>query len=45
MMLWLAMVVMFGLQGTAKGADLVIRIPGDPSKQDGFYRLQYRNQS
>ena len=25
-----------------KAADLVIRIPGDLSQQDGFYRLDYR---
>ena len=24
------------------GADLVIRIPGDLSQQDGYYRLDYR---
>ena len=32
-------VVMFG---GVLGADLVIRIPGDLSQQDGFYRLNYR---
>ena len=25
----------------SKGADLAIQIPGDLSKQDGFYRLDY----
>ena len=25
-----------------EAADLVIRIPGDLSQQDGFYRLDYR---
>ena len=32
-------VVMFG---GVLGADLVIRIPGDLSQQDGYYRLNYR---
>ena len=29
--------------GAVRAADLVIRIPGDLSQQDGFYRLDYRN--
>jgi hypothetical protein len=29
--------------GGVTAADLVIRIPGDLSQQDGFYRLDYRN--
>ena len=29
--------------GKVGGADLVIRIPGDLSQQDGFYRLDYRS--
>ena len=29
--------------GGVSGADLVIRIPGDLSQQDGFYRLDYRH--
>ena len=28
--------------GTCSGADLVIRIPGDLSQQDGYYRLDYK---
>jgi hypothetical protein len=28
--------------GGVTAADLVIRIPGDLSQQDGFYRLDYR---
>ena len=34
LLLWSAVVV--------EAADLVIRIPGDLSQQDGFYRLDYR---
>ena len=34
--------VLFGSVGVVKAADLVIRIPGDLSQQDGFYRLDYR---
>jgi hypothetical protein len=29
--------------GGVGAADLVIRIPGDLSQQDGFYRLDYRD--
>ena len=40
---WLRWVVAASLMaGTCNSADLVIRIPGDPSQQDGFYRLDYR---
>ncbi len=28
--------------GAADSADLVIRIPGDLSQQDGYYRLYYK---
>ena len=35
--------VLFVLRGHGVGgADLVIRIPGDLSQQDGYYRLDYR---
>ena len=33
---------LLALATVAFGADLVIRIPGDLSHQDGFYRLDYR---
>ena len=34
--------VLLGAAVVVKAADLVIRIPGDLSQQDGFYRLDYR---
>ena len=34
--------VLLGSVVVVKAADLVIRIPGDLSQQDGFYRLDYR---
>ena len=34
--------VLLGSAVVVKAADLVIRIPGDLSQQDGFYRLDYR---
>ena len=37
----LAALLLGGARGVA-GADLVIRIPGDLSQQDGYYRLDYR---
>lgn len=45
--LWLALLALSGSLpgvgvGVAGGADLVIRIPGDLSQQDGFYRLYYQ---
>jgi receptor-type tyrosine-protein phosphatase beta len=37
-----AVAVAAALTAMASGADLVIRIPGDLSQQDGHYRLYYR---
>jgi len=34
-------VVMMGLVGVGRAADLVIRVPGALSQQDGYYRLDY----
>lgn len=34
--------VLLGSAVVVEAADLVIRIPGDLSQQDGFYRLDYR---
>ena len=35
--------LLLGLAPWVSGADLVIRIPGDLSQQDGYYRLDYRS--
>jgi hypothetical protein len=43
-LLWRPLAVCFLIWASgAMAADLVIRIPGDLSQQDGFYRLDYRN--
>jgi receptor-type tyrosine-protein phosphatase beta len=42
MMLMLVVLALISLVGVVTPADLVIRIPGDPSKQFGSYRLDYR---
>ena len=34
--------LLLGSAVVVEAADLVIRIPGDLSQQDGFYRLDYR---
>jgi len=39
----LVAVALVAWAGGVGAADLVIRIPGDLSQQDGFYRLDYRD--
>ena len=39
---WIVIFTLFTLQTLVNSADLVIRIPGDLSQQDGYYRLDYR---
>ena len=39
--MWLVYLLLFFGVPWSRGADLVIRIPGDLSQQDGFYRLDF----